>query len=85
LADAEARREEDVRESMVSLSVLSSSRATSHRPVRISEANLPQYAELLRSLSDMEGVNTNVKGPTTVRRAEQHDGLHVDANDPTTT
>lgn len=48
LADAEARREEEVRESMASLRVLSSSRATSHRPVRMSEASLPQCAELLR-------------------------------------
>jgi len=49
LADAEARREEDGCESMASLSVLSYSRA-SHQPVRISKANLPQCAELLRSL-----------------------------------
>jgi len=48
LADAEARRE-DVRESMASLRVLteSCSRATSHRPVRMSEASLPQWAEWL--------------------------------------
>jgi hypothetical protein len=41
-ADAAARREAEVRESMESRRVLSSSRATSHRPVRMSEASLPQ-------------------------------------------
>lgn len=43
--------EEDERESMTSRRVLSSSRATSHLPVRISEASLPQCAEVLSSVS----------------------------------
>jgi len=41
-ADAEAKKEEEVRESMVSWGMLSSLRTTSHQSVRMSEASLPQ-------------------------------------------
>lgn len=50
-ADAEVRREKEVRESMASWRVLNSLRATSHQPARMSEASLPHFAEQLRSLS----------------------------------
>jgi len=46
-----AREETGVRESMRSRRVLSSSRDTSHFPVRISEASFPQCAEMVRSVS----------------------------------
>ena len=50
-ADAEARKEEEVRESMTSCRLSSFLRATFHRLVGMSEASLPQRAELLRSFS----------------------------------
>ena len=50
--ELEVSSDDGVREdSMASLRVLSSSSAASHRPVRISEASLPQCADVLRSLS----------------------------------
>lgn len=52
MEDAEVRREEDIHEPIAFLSILTSSRMTSHLPVRISEANLPQCAKLLMSLSE---------------------------------
>lgn len=52
VGELDASRDDGLREdSMASLRVLSSSSATSHRPVRISEASLPQCADVLRSLS----------------------------------
>lgn len=40
---------EGARESIASRRELSSSRATSHLPVRMSHASLPQWAEMVRS------------------------------------
>ena len=49
-AEADARSEEDVRESMESLRVFSSSRETFHRPVRISEVSFSSMCRIVEAV-----------------------------------